>query len=280
MARIAGKGSALAKLRDDLVGVGHLLRNAVAGCRQEDLADAIFLRALRSVHAIEDRLHFVVADRHRILDLLLLQAPPCGLALHLATKRADRGAVGFQVVGELCGIHLHAFGDAHDGLVDILVRDLDLGSLGRLNLKRFVDQVAQHLLAQLLDLIGGQLAIVRNGQQRQPLFDVGLGDDLAIHDRRGLHDRGHRLSEDLGIVRKLQRARAAAGGGGRVGCILRCRSGRHGQHKCCRCKSKSRRKEVECCWHFRNSLVVQPNERIGVYSAPLNAGLAAETLER
>ena len=62
----------------------------VAGRRQEDLADAIFLGALRGVHAVEDGLHFFVADADDVLDLRLLQAPPGDFALDLAAERAHR----------------------------------------------------------------------------------------------------------------------------------------------------------------------------------------------
>ena len=55
---------------------------------------------------------------------------------------------------------------------------VDLFRLGGLDLQGLVDQVAQDLLAEAVDLVGRNLAAVGDRQQGQPLVDVGLGDDL------------------------------------------------------------------------------------------------------
>ena len=62
--------------------------------------------------------------------------------------------------------------------------------------------------------------------------------------------------------------------------ILRRCCSRYGQYERRCCITSAGREEFGCCEQVRKSLVVQSNERISVYSAPLNAGLAAEPLQR
>ena len=82
----------------------------------------------------------------------------------------------------------HIAGDPLDRPVDIRSLDLDLVGLGRLNLQRLVDQIAEHLLAQLIKLVGRNLTAIGDRQELQALIDVRLGDHIAIHDRRRLDD--------------------------------------------------------------------------------------------
>jgi hypothetical protein len=75
-----------------------------------------------------------------------------------------------------------------DVVVDFvhLVRgDFHFLRLGFLDLQRLVDQVAQNLQAQALELIVRRLPRVVGGQnQSHTLFNVAAGDDLAVDDRR------------------------------------------------------------------------------------------------
>ena len=160
--------------------------------------------------------------------------------------------------------------------------DLDLFGLGGLDLQRFVDQVAQHLLAQALDLVGRDLAAVGDGQQREPLVDVGLGDDLAVDDRGRLDDRRHGRAEQLRIFGQPQRRGACSARLLRwAGCLLR-------DAPCRRPPSASaaapQRARVEICSEpaatSSNPLSTNALKSIAVYPSPLNAGLAAEPFQR
>ena len=62
-------------------------------------------------------------------------------------------AMGLEIGGHLVGRLLGVRSDARDRLVDIRLLDFDLLGLGRLDLERFVDQVAKHLLAEPVDLV-------------------------------------------------------------------------------------------------------------------------------
>ena len=140
-------------------------------------------------------------------------------------------------------------------------------------------KTVKNLLTKLVDLVAWKLALIGNRQQREALIHIRLGDDFAVDDCGRLDDRRHGLAEDLGIVGQPQRA-GAAGGWGRVCRILRRCCSRYGQYERRCCITSAGREEFGCCGQVRKSLVVQSNERISVYSAPLNAGLAAEPLER
>ena len=88
---------------------------------------------------------------------------------------------------------------SRSSIVDLLLR-------GRLDLQRLVDQVAQHLGAEPLDLLGRQLDLVRGHDQRQPLIDVAAGDDVAVDDRRRLADARILLADELDVVGDVERA--------------------------------------------------------------------------
>ena len=89
LAGVAGEGCAVAQLRR---GSCWRCRASAASCRrsrrQEDLADAIFLGALRGVQLVEHRLDLVVADADAALDLGVLQPLPGDFALDLAAQRS------------------------------------------------------------------------------------------------------------------------------------------------------------------------------------------------
>ena len=90
-------------------------------------------------------------------------------------------------------------------------------AFGGLDLERLVDQVAEHLLAQAIELVGGNLAAIGDREQREPLVDVGLGDDVAVDDRGRLDDRRHGVCRrTVDLCGRLKRAGAV----GR-GCVLR-----------------------------------------------------------
>jgi len=208
--RIAGEGAAGLQLLEDLVGLGHDLLGTRGGGRrrEENLADVKLLGALGCVELVDHRLHLVVADADGALDLGTLQALCGDFALNLPAKRFDRRAIGFEETGELLGRLLHVPGDAGDRLVDVRRLDGDLLGLGRLDLKRFVDEVAKDLLAQAVHFVGRNLSAIGDGEKREPLVDVGLGNDIAVDDGGRLDDRGHCCPEHLWIFRKPQRARA------------------------------------------------------------------------
>jgi len=186
----------------------------VSGVADSQISLTKFLGALGRVEPVDDRLHFVVADADAALDLRALQPLRRDLALDLAAQRLDRRALRIEEGGELVRSLLHVRGDPDDGLVDVGRLDRDLLAPRFLDLQRLVDQVAQHLLAQAVDLAGGDLAAVGDRQQRQALIDVGLGNDGAVDDRRRLYHRRHRGTEQLRVRGQPKRPRAVRRGPG------------------------------------------------------------------
>jgi hypothetical protein len=73
------------------------------------------------------------------------------------------------------------------------------------NFECFVDEVSEHLLTQPLSLFRRDLTAVSDRQQGKALLDVGLSDDVAVHNRRRLDDGRDSVAEDLRILRQLQR---------------------------------------------------------------------------
>src|SRR5206468_9256848 len=96
----------------------------------------------------------------------------------------------------------------YDGLVDIRLLDLDLVVLGRLDLERLVDQVAEHLLGYAIPFFCRDLSTIGDRKQLHPLLDVGLGDDLPVYNRRCLDDRRNGAAEHFWILRQAQGLRA------------------------------------------------------------------------
>ena len=125
-----------------------------------------------------------------------------------------------EIGRHLFGSLLHAGCDALNGLVDVGLLDLDLLGLGRLDLEHLVDQVAKHLLAKRIDLIGRNLVAIGDGEEREALVDIGLGDHVAVHDRRRLDHRRHGRPEHLRVLRQVQRLGALDRLGLLVGLLL------------------------------------------------------------
>jgi len=68
------------------------------------------------------------------------------------------------------------------------------------------------LQAQPLDfLIGDRRARIGQQDQLQPLVDVGVGDDVAVDDRRRLADLGIERAEDGDVLRKASPVVLAVG---------------------------------------------------------------------
>ena len=118
----------------------------------------IFLRALGGVHPLEDGLHFFVADADAAFDLRLLQATPAvSPSIWRRSDRIDeplalRYSVSWSAfIFTLCGDPLERRDRCPFG-------DLDFSGLGSLDLQGFIDQVAKHLLAKLVDWSAGNLA--------------------------------------------------------------------------------------------------------------------------
>ena len=64
-------------------------------------------------------------------------------------------------------------------------RRIDLGGL---DLEGLVDEVPKHLLPKLVHLIGRNGLPIRDRKEGEALIDVGLRNDVAVHDRRRLDD--------------------------------------------------------------------------------------------
>ena len=109
---------------------------------------------------------------------------------------------------EIGGRLLKAFGgEALEGLVDLVLSHFDLLFLGFLDLQRFVDQVAQDLQPQVLQFLIGNLGILIGCEDKgDPLVDIGPGDDLPIHLRRGVAAVGVHLAEQLDVGGNVQAA--------------------------------------------------------------------------
>ena len=69
---IARERRALTQLLDDPVGVRHHLRDAVAGCREEDLANAIFLATLGGIHPVQHGFDLVIAETQALGKQVIL----------------------------------------------------------------------------------------------------------------------------------------------------------------------------------------------------------------
>src|SRR3546814_7040745 len=68
-------------------------------------------------------------------------------------------SLGRQIFGKILGRLLEARGELGILLIDQILVDRDLGLLRGLNLQFFVDQVAEHLLAQPLLFLGAELQV-------------------------------------------------------------------------------------------------------------------------
>ena len=170
-----------------------------------DFAQAIFVRPLRSVEPLHQLVHFLGGYVDEERDLLTQQALPCELAVDLSLERCGRGTDPGQVRVHLLGPLAEILGsDARICLIDFGLVDRDVRGLRRLNLKRFVDQVAQYLRADLLQFGTAQLLFVRSRQQGDPLVEVGPRNHLSVHDCRRLAHVGIGISKQGHLVGQVQ----------------------------------------------------------------------------
>jgi hypothetical protein len=174
---------------------------------EEYLADAIFLRALGGIQPAHHRLNFLFADIDEGFDLAAQQPPPRQLAFDLPLHRRIGRSLRAQIIGEVLGVAFEVTGHTREGLLDLVSRDLDLVGLGFLDLKGFVDQVAQHLEAKPFALFTLDFAVVCGKNQRQPLIDVGLRDDRAVDDRGRLANQRIGLAKYGELLRKIEPSR-------------------------------------------------------------------------
>ena len=131
-----------------------------------------------------------------------------------------------------------------------------------------------------VDLVGGNPAFIGDGEQRETLVDVGLRDDLAIHDCGRLDDRRAwpgRRSVDCPAGEARSRCRRLVHFAAAFCAAAPVATASTNAAAANRARAGKKSNAADTC---ENPLLFKPNERIGVYSAPLNAGLAAETLER
>jgi hypothetical protein len=219
--RISEEGGAAAKLLDDPVGIGAHRRRRFGSRRKEDFGNLELLGALGGIQSIDDRRHFVFGDVDERLDLPALQARPGHFAVDLPLQGLGRCTVRAQEVGHLSGRHLELrLGVSGEILVDLALGDLDVGLLGRLDLEHLVDEVAKHLLAKARKLLGRDRASGRHLDDREPVVDLGAGDDGAVDDRRRLAKIGIFVGDELRVGRDVEarrRCRRGVAGGLRKG---------------------------------------------------------------
>ena len=86
-------------------------------------------------------------------------------------------------------------GDAGIALRHISRRNFDFVRFGFLNLKRLIDQVAQHLHAQTFFFRSINLAAIGKHDERHALVHVGTREDLTIDDSGRLAKRWLNLSK-------------------------------------------------------------------------------------
>src|SRR3546814_12103071 len=88
------------------------------------------------------------------------------------------------------GVRPEILGDAGIALVDLRAVNNDVIGLCFLNLKRFVDQIAENLQAQPFLLLLFHLSAIGSADERQPLVDIRPRDDLPIDNGGGFADIG------------------------------------------------------------------------------------------
>ncbi|PAV92557.1 hypothetical protein WR25_08378 [Diploscapter pachys] len=190
---------------DDLLGLGEHLRAIRVIGAQVDFLEVIFLRAARCLDPLLDRRHLFVADVDERLDLAAQVTAPGQFALDRTTQRAFRRARLAQRDAQLRHGHVEPLGKARFALVELGLRHGDFGALRLLDFQRLVDQLAQDLELELVDLVGrGRAAAIVEDGQRQALVDIGAGDDRVVDDRGRLTDVGVELAEDLQVCGDVQ----------------------------------------------------------------------------
>src|SRR3546814_14436977 len=78
---------------------------------------------------------------------------------------------------------LEVLSHAGEGLLHLGLGDRDLVAARFLNLELFVDEVTQNLHAQALAFRRIDLSAIGGQNKVEPVFDIGVGDDLPVHDR-------------------------------------------------------------------------------------------------
>ena len=122
---------------------------------------------------------------------------------------------------------------------------------------------------------------VGDREQGEALVDVGLGDDVAVDDRRRLDDRRHGRAENLGVLRQVKRLAAVD---------RRRRPGRRrpapaprsatASSKSATAHQRARGIQSESsCHDLEIPLISSPMQVVAVYSGPLNAALAANPFQ-
>src|SRR3546814_8269133 len=77
---------------------------------------------------------------------------------------------------------LEVLSHAGEGLLHLGLGDRDLVAARFLNLELFVDEVTQNLHAQALAFRRIDLSAIGGQNKVEPVFDIGVGDDLHVHD--------------------------------------------------------------------------------------------------
>src|SRR3546814_926351 len=130
---------------DLLAGIGRYLLGIVGRRRQIDFADPIFVLPLRCFQTVDDGLDLFFADIDEGLYITAEQASPGQLTLDLSLHAGGGASLIPQVSIELLGVLPEILGDAGIALVDLRAVNNDVIGLCFLNLKRFVDQIAENL---------------------------------------------------------------------------------------------------------------------------------------
>jgi hypothetical protein len=198
--RISDERGAAANLLYDAGRVGARFRRRFGRGGQEDFGDAILARAARGLQPVDDLLDLLLADADEGLDLAALESLPGEFGMDLALDRLFRRADAAQIFAEALRRMAEAAGEALVIGFDLGRLDLDVALLGGLDLQRLVHQVAQHLGADDLHLLGRDLGVAGERHQSDAMVDVGAGNDRAVDDRGRGADRRVAVAEELGIV--------------------------------------------------------------------------------
>src|SRR3546814_266013 len=129
---------------------------------------------------VDDGLDLCFADIDEGLYITAEQASPGQLTLDLSLHAGGGASLIPQVSIELLGVLPEILGDAGIALVDLRAVNNDVIGLCFLNLKRFVDQIAENLQAQPFLLLLFHLSAIGSDDERQPLVDIRPRDDLTI----------------------------------------------------------------------------------------------------
>ncbi len=247
----------------------------------------VLVLALRRGQLVDHRLDLVIADVDHRLDALAQQLRPGELAANLVLDRLRRRPRLAQEVDEGRVLVLEVRCDAVVRAVDLGIGDLDVLACRLLDLELLVDQVAQHLEAQARFLLLVDLAAVGRDDEVEPLLDVGVGDDVAVDDRRCLAQVRVEVGERGGVGQDERRVGRIVGLGRILG-EQRCRHPNPGEN---RQRTQSHRHLLKApppsaattpMFNVPSTLARRVAQRDAADAAPgpLNRRLAAEVLER